>query len=213
MENQADLSRQWITTGAVAGILSNVLFVLLIAVPMPDALEIFVVGLFGLGFSLCGFAIHHTLKYEKPGILSQMGALFIFVSGFLFNLMLVVQQVFRGYMTHFLAQDISTRESEMLTWIRKAVDPIHLSMQLSNDFFYGTAMLLFSVVMYRHSAFGSVWAITGAGIAVSLWVIKCYASPFTPQEIGIPFIVGPLVALWFTAVCVQCLRKRSAILG
>ena len=99
----------------------------------------------------------------------------------------------------------------MLNWITKTVDPIHLSMQLSNDFFCGLAMLLFSYLMYSHSFFGKLWAVSGVVIALSLLIIKCYAFPFTPQEIGIPYVLGPAIALWFTAVCIQCLRKRNDI--
>ncbi len=33
----------------------------------------------------------------------------------------------------------------------------------------------------------------------------------TPYEIGFPYIFGPLMVLWFLAVCIQCLRKKQEI--
>jgi len=213
LELQIKLSKQWVVIGAIAGIVANLLFPILLFVSISPAIEIFFVGMFGICFSISGFSIHHLLKYEKATILTQIAALFVFVSGFLFNLMLVVQQVFKGYLKHFNSQVITSQETEVLSWIEKAVDPIHLSMQLSNDFFCAIAMLLFGVVMYRHTLFGKLWGITGIIIAISLLVIKCYAFPFMPEEVGIPYVIGPIIAIWFLAVCVQCLRKKGHIPG
>ena len=212
MDNQIRRSNQWVTIGGISGIVANFIFVILITCSLPIAIEIFLIGMFGILFSICGFGIHHLLKYERPTILSEIAGLFIFISGVLFNLMLVVQQVSRGYLSHFTSQSLGPNEYEILKWIEKSLDTIHLAMQLSNDFFYGTAMFLFSVIMFKHSAFGKAWSISGIGIALMLFIVKCYSFPFTPQEIGIPFFLGPLVSLWFVLVCIQCLRKRHKLL-
>lgn len=209
MHTTIQLSRQWVTLGASSGIVANLLFPALLLVSFPSALQIFFTALFGILFALCGFGIHQFLKHERSNVLTQIAALFVFVSGFLFNLMLVVQQVFKGYLEHFRAQMLTVGEMELLGWITKAVDPIHMAMQLSNDFFCAIAMILFAIVMHRHSIFGRPWSISGLVIATTLLSIKCYAFPFTPQEVGIPYFIGPLVALWFLAVCVRCLQKKE----
>jgi len=55
------LSKQWIRLGATAGILSNLLFPLLILIDLPTYLEIALAGLFGVLFSLVTLKklLHH----------------------------------------------------------------------------------------------------------------------------------------------------------
>jgi len=211
MNESKSLSIQWISTGAITGILSFILFPVLLISELPDYLTIPLVIMYGILFSLSGFAVHHLMKYHRATILTQLGALFVFISGFLFNLMLTVQQTFRGYLAHFREQVITEEETELLNWIMKTVDPVHLGMQVSNDFFTGSAMILFSVAMYRHPYFGKTWAISGTGIAVLLIAVKCWAFPMTPYELGFPFILGPMLAVWFLGVNIQCLRKRNQL--
>lgn len=206
MKSTVSLSKQWVVVSAVAGIIANLLFPILLFVSLPAYLEILFVAFFGICFSLCGFGIHHCLKHERPSVYSQIAALFVFVSGFLFNLMLVVQLTFKGYLDFFNSQATTSSEKDVLGLIAKTVDPIQLAMQISNDFFIATAMILFAIVMYRHSNFGKLWSIIGGVVAVMLIIVKCYAFPFTPEEVGIPYVLGPLISIWFLAVCIQCLR-------
>lgn len=211
MNTSIILSKQWVLTGSIAGILSFILFPILLFIDLPSYLQIAFAILYGILFSFSGFAVHHLLKHKKPTILTQIAALFIFISGFLFNLMLTIQLTFRGYLAHYEKSTSTQEESELLDWIGKTVDPIHLAMQVSNDFFTGIAMILFSIVMYSHTYFGKAWAIAGTLIAVLLLGVKCWAFPMTPYELGFPFVLGPLLALWFLSVNIQCLRKKEAI--
>ena len=211
MKVEMILSRQWILVGAISGILANLLFPLLILVSLPDYLSIFLAELFGLLYSLTGFAIHHLMKYDRPSILTQIGALFIFVAGIIFNGMLAIQLTFKGYLHHYQSQ-AEEQDIDLLNWIAKTVDPVHLGLQLSNDFFVAIAMLLFAIEMFNHRFFGKIWSLSGTLIALLLLGVKCYAFPFTPYELGFPYIFGPLVAGWFLGVCIQCLRCRRALL-
>ncbi|WP_282088860.1 hypothetical protein [Aquimarina algiphila] len=211
MNSEKLLSRQWITVGAISGIIANILFPILLLTSLPSYIEIFLASIFGILFSLVGFALHHLLKYEKITILTQLGAIFIFCSGVIFNLMLMVQLTFKGYLQHYQDGITAQTDIDLLNWIAKTVDPVHLGMQLSNDFFTAIAMLLFSIVMLKSKYFGKIWGISGFLISISLILIKCYAFPMTPYEIGFPYIFGPLMVLWFLAVCIQCLRKKQEI--
>ncbi|MBW1296660.1 hypothetical protein [Aquimarina litoralis] len=211
MEAKLKLSKQWILFGAVSGIMSILIFPILLFIPFPTYIEIFLAGIFGILFSLIGIAIHHTMKYEKETIITQLGAIFILIAGIIFNLMLMIQQTFRGYLNSFINNTNNEQDQILLDWIRKTVDPVHLGLQISNDFFTGIAMILFSIAMFNHKYFGKVYGITGILIGVVLIIIKCYAFPLTPQEIGIPYFLAPLICLWFFAVCVQCLRVKSKL--
>jgi len=125
--------------------------------------------------------------------------------------MLAVQLTFRGYLEHFRNLVDGQEEIDLLNLIMKTVDPVHLGIQVSNDFFLGAAMILLSIAMYDHPLFGKLWAATGVIISILLIGVKCWAFPMTPYELGFPFILGPLLAVWFLSVNIQCLKKRKSI--
>ena len=212
MDSKRILSRQWILFGSLSGIFSFILFPILLFADLPGPMEIAFAGIFGIAFSLSGFAIHHAMRFHMTSILTQISALFIFVSGFLYNLMLTVQLTFRGYLSHFRKQEISQEEVDLLDWIAKTVDPVHLGMQVSNDYFLGLAMILFGVSMFYHPFFGKVWAISSSLIGLLLLGVKFWAFPMTPYEQGFPFILGPMISFWFLAANIQCLRVRNKLI-
>ncbi len=210
MNTQRRYANQWVKFGASCGIIANLLFPVLIFVPLPDYLMLFFTAMFGITYALLGFGIHHFLKESKPTIYTQVAAIFILISGFLFNVMLMIQLTFKGYIESFEEQ-ASPSDLELLNWISKTVNPIHLGLQFSNDFFTACAMVLLSLVMFRHPHFGKIWSAMGYTIATALIIIKCYSFPFTPGEVGIPYLLGPFISLWFFAICIQCLRKRNQV--
>ncbi len=212
MKRHQKLSNQWVLLGSISGIIANLLFLLLIFTTLPDYLEVFFASMFGIFYSLIGFGIHHFLKQGNATIFTQIAAIFMLISGLLFNMMLMIQLTFKGYLEIFRNEISKPEETELLNWITKTVDPIHLGIQFSNDFFTACAMILFSIVMFRHRFFGKVWSISGGIIAVALVIVKCYSFPMTPGEVGIPYILGPLISLWFLTACIQCLRIRSDVL-
>lgn len=211
MKTEISLSNQWVLFGATSGIIANALFPILIFVPLPGFLEVFFAAMFGVCYSLLGIGIHHFLKQDQPTIFSQIAAVFILISGLLFNIMLMIQMTFKGYLNIFRGQVQTEEEIALLNWITKTVDPVHLGIQFSNDFFTASAMILLSIVMFRHYAFGKIWSFLGGAIAVALVVVKCYSFPMTPGEVGIPYVLGPLISLWFLAVCIKCLLWRKAL--
>lgn len=211
MEKDIALSKQWVQFGGLSGILSTVLFLLLILIDIPSYLEFFFAGLFGIAYALIGFGIHHTIKLERDTVTSRLGALFVFVAGVLFNMMLMMQLTFRGQLEMYRSEILALTDTELFDqWIR-ITDTLQLGIQFSIDLMTAFAMILFSTVMFKHRFFGPSWAISGAIIAVSLVIVKCISFPLTPGELGIPFVLGPLISLWFLAVCVQSLRVYKRI--
>ena len=211
MEKNLELSKQWIQLGSLSGIASTVLFLILILVDLPLFLEFLFAGLFGILFAVIGFGIHHILKLEKESVASQLGALFVFVAGLLFNLMLMMQLTFKGQLEMNRSEILELTPTKVFDQWINLTDSLQLGIQFSIDLFTASAMLFFSLPMWKHTAFGQLWALSGAIIAVSLVIVKCISFPLTPEELGIPFVLGPLISLWFLAVCVQSLRARKRI--
>lgn len=211
MKTKIKLSKQWIVVGSISGIIANLLFPILILAPLPNYLEAFLAGLFGVLFSLIGFGIHHLMKFDRPTILTQIGAVFICIAGVIFNIMLMVQLTFKGYIDFFSTKTKLTSDVITLNWITKTVDSIHLGMQYSNDFFTSVAILLFSSVMIKNRFFEKILGYSGIILGVTLLSIKCYTFPLTTQKADTALLLGPIIALWFLTVCIQCLRRNKLI--
>ena len=199
-------TKQWVRLGSFSGILSTVLFLILILVELPPYLEFLLAGLFGISFSLLGFGIHHVLRLEKESVASLLGALFVFVAGVLFNLMLMMQLTFKGHLELNRKEILTLNNTQVVDQLINLTDSLQLGIQFSIDLFTACSLLFFSLPMRKHAFFGKFWGISGMLIAVSLIVVKCISFPLTPGELGIPYILGPMISLWFLAVCVQSLR-------
>ncbi len=211
MEKDIALSKQWVQFGSLSGILSTTLFLLLILIDVPIYLEFLFAGLFGITYALIGFGVHNVIKWEKDTVASRLGALFVFVAGILFNLMLMMQLTFKGQLEMYQSEILALTEADLFDqWIR-LLNTFQLGIQFSIDLLTALAMLLFSIMMYKNRFFGIPWALSGAIIAVSLIIVKCISFPLTPGELGIPFVLGPLISLWFLAVCIQSLRVCKRI--
>ncbi|MEM8998657.1 MAG: hypothetical protein AAGB24_00205 [Bacteroidota bacterium] len=211
MGKNVKLTKRWIQFGSLSGIASTVLFLILILVDLPIYLEFLFAGLFGISYAIIGFGVHHVIKLERESIASSLAVLFVFVAGILFNVMLMMQLTFKGQLKMYRQKILALADTELFDQWINITDTLQLGIQFSIDLLTAFAMMLFSISMFRHRFFGTPWAISGAAIAVSLVVIKCISFPLTPEELGIPYILGPLISLWFFAVCVQSLRIANSI--
>ncbi|MEM9053369.1 MAG: hypothetical protein AAGC47_15050 [Bacteroidota bacterium] len=205
MNPQAVHSHTWIKVGSISGISSIVLFAILVAATLPSYLEVFLVAYFGICFSLCGFGIHHLISLSKQSVLSQIASIFILISGLLFSLMLIIQLTFRGYLNDRYEEAIDDTSVETLNLIVRTIDPIQLSIQICNDFFVASALILFAIAMYRNTHFEKIWSISAMLIGIVLIGVKCYSFPYTPEEAGLPGVLGPIIALWFLLISIKCL--------
>ena len=211
MNSNPTVTKQWILIGATSGIIASIVYPLLLLVSLPSFLEIFLAGMFGILISLSGFSIHKVISITQPNAYTEVAALFIFSGGIILNLMLVIQLNFVGKLRYFKAETISEVDENILKLIGKAVDPVHLAFDVSWDFFLGIATILFSVFMFKNVHFGKFWAIPGFILAITLMVIEFSSFPLTPYDLGLPYIFGPLLSLWYLAVSIQCLRKRNSV--
>ena len=211
MDISAERSKKWVVLGATSGVVANLLFPVMLLVPLPNYLELFLAGAFGVLFSLMGFGVHHLMAYHNRSAFTEAGAYFIFAGGLVFNLMLMIQLTLRGNLKLLRQRMEGVNETASLDIIGEVVDLVHLGIQLSTDFFTAFGMILFSVAMLNHPLFGKRWGVPGLVLGVTLLVTKAYAFPLTPGEVGIPYVFGPLIAGWFLLVCLHCLRHQPQV--
>ncbi|WP_422106816.1 helix-turn-helix domain-containing protein [Winogradskyella sp.] len=207
MKHSRNVSYQWIKIGSFAGIISNLIFLLLIIVKLPIYLNFLFASLFGISFSLTGIAIHKLISLNKESILTKIAAIFIFVVGIMYMVMFNAQLTFNGYLEVYQSEVSKLDNIEFLNTLIKTIDSLQLSLQFSIDVLTALAMLLFASVMFKSKFFGKIWSISAVMIALALIGIKCYSFPQTPSEVGIPYVLGPSIALWFLITCIQCLNE------
>ncbi len=75
------------------------------------------------------------------------------------------------------------------------------------DFFLGFGTILFGWNLIRHPRAGWLLGFPGIFMGVVILVVNLVAFPFTPEDIGIPYIYGPLTGLWYMVLSIQMLRS------
>jgi len=77
-------------------------------------------------------------------------------------------------------------------------------MDVSFDIFFLVSAVLFGISMLRHPRFGAKFGIPGCLAAGATLGLNLFAFPFPPEP-----DLGPLVALWLSAVAVRMLFSVS----
>lgn len=79
-----------------------------------------------------------------------MGALFVFVAGMLFIVMLMMQLTFKGQLELYRSEILVLTDIELFDQWIKITDTLQLGIQFSIDLLTALAMVLFSMVMLKH---------------------------------------------------------------
>jgi len=166
------LTKKWILFGVNAGILGDLLYPILLAVPnLPDFIKIVMGGMFGILIGVSGFGIAKFLDLHLKTISAKLGAIFLFTGGAMMNLMIVIQQTLVGYFTKYHSQTSDEAVIQILRWVERGTTPIHLGIDISWDFFLYIATFLFGIAMYNHPKFGKLWGLLGMTLSA-----KCRAA-------------------------------------
>jgi hypothetical protein len=204
--NATVLEKRWIITGGACGLASALIYFPLILLDLNDHVAAILGGGWGMLVMVTGIGLYHAMAVHKKTVSAQLAGLFLFIGGLMLHMMIIIQLVLGGYLGRYLgaAEDAGARE--IIDWVWRGTAPIHLALDLSWDFFLVASIILLAVNMWRHPAFGRLMGASGVAIAVALGVVNLMAFPFTPEEVGLPYVFGPAAALWFAVACVGALR-------
>lgn len=201
--------RRWIMLSATSGLLSVVAFVALIAAgdALPDPVLALLAGSWGILIGVSGFGLERLLRVERRRPTAELGAVLLFTGGVILNVMLIVQQTLLGYLQRYRA-DATEETLSIINWLSRGTAPIHLGLDIAWDFFLAGAMVCFGIAMLRHPRFGRAWGLLGVVGGVLLLGINLYPFPFTPGDVGIPYVYPFVIATWFVAVYFRMLASR-----
>lgn len=205
---QREYVATWIRTSAIAGLLSNVIFGLLIApVGLPRPMVALLAGSWGISIAISGLGVERLLRLDRPRVTAHLGALSLFAGGTILATMLILQQTLVGYHAGYRADASDPTERLILDWVARGTAPVHLGLDIVWDFFLAMSMVCFGLAMRAHPRFGPVWGYTGVIGGIALLAVNLYPFPYTPGDVGIPYVYPFVIAAWFVAVYVRCLAS------
>ncbi len=190
------LDLEWIKLGGLFGLAAIAVYVAAIGVPMPDRASTALIVCFGPLLSLGSYSLYRLLSLNRNTVSLQIAPVANVLAGALLTAMLLVQLSVR-------ADGRGSLDSFLWTKLRR----IDLGLDVAWDVYICLGTFLFAWNMLRHPRFGRIFGGIGLALAAGLAVLNLWTFPTPPAYAGLVDL-GPLVALWYTAVFVQMLRSR-----
>jgi hypothetical protein len=201
---QNKMTIQWIKLGVVCGILTTLIYPLLILVKMPIIITALLAAAMGLLLSLASIGLYQVLKLHRKTVKLQIAVLFNIIAGVLLNLMFMVQLTVREFMKGYIDQATNEYAQETYEMIWKSLDKVQLGMDLSWDVYLSVGTFLFALSMLTHPRFGKIFGWLGISFALLLLYFNFISFPVPPGEAGL-IDFGPAIGLWYLAVAIRIL--------
>jgi hypothetical protein len=139
--------------------------------------------------------LYHFLSKHRQSFANQAAVIFGICAPVLVSAMLSVQMSLVAYMDkYYRPLEEAAKESQINIW--RAVDSVQLGLDVAWDMFILPTVILFSIGIMKHPAFGKIMGIIGL-VFGSVWlVLNIYTFPIPPIDTGY-MDVGPFVVFWY----------------
>ena len=194
-EASGALARTALIVG-VCGLLANVAYVVVSAMPPDHVAAPFVASVFGPLIAGSSVALYLLLASERATLAGLLAAVANVAAGALVTAMLLVQI------------GVDDVEAGLSPAVNEAFEHVEFALDLSWDVFLVAGTILFSCAMLADRRFGRRFALPGIALAAGLYVLNFASFPTPPADNG-SVDLGPFVGLWYVAVSVQALRLRN----
>lgn len=199
-------TRRWVHVGIGAGFLACVVYPVMVFVPMPRTLGVYVAASFGPALAFASVGLHRFLALDRETVAGRAAAIANCVAGGLVTAMLLVQLQIRYARAD---ADVPAASEAVISTTIEWVWQVVLGLDVAFDVFIGIATVLFGVAMLRHPAFGRL--IGGAGIVIGAVLILGFnlaTLPRLPRDSGL-FDPGPVTGTWYLVATILVLRGRE----
>ena len=173
--------------GAWAGLATCLVYPAIISGALPDAALVPFVAAMGPLLGIASLGLREMLRFDRPTIAADLGAVFNLLAGALLTAMLFVQ---------LSAPDDRARELE----------PVWAGLDLAWDVYLALGTFAFALAAWRHVRFGRIVGASGATIAIALLALNLLTAPTPPAYAGL-IDLGPAVGLWYFVVTLIALRS------
>ncbi|MEQ9563830.1 MAG: hypothetical protein RLN69_15025 [Woeseiaceae bacterium] len=199
-------AEDWITYGGFSGLTFAIIFLSLAVIPMPDRLETVLVLVMPLFLLVGHIGLYHFLAKHRPSMPTQLGGICGICAPVLLSAMLTVQMSLVSYMEKFYTPlEQAVKETQINIW--RAVDSVQLGLDVAWDMFILPTVILFSIGMMRHPAFGKVFGGIGLLFGIVGLVLNIGTFPTPPINVGLPDI-GPFVVTWYVVLFSLMIRAH-----
>lgn len=192
MMGSQGLVLSWIKFGIGTGLATCLIYPTIVFVPLPLPLTATLIAAFGPLLAIASIGLSYALRLHQDSLSAQLAPILNALGGALFSVMLLVQ----------VAVDLRAEPER----VSRQVEAIWLGLDVAWDAYVGLGTLLFALAMRKHPRFGSIFAISGAVLAVVFLALNLYTFPVPPANAGL-IDLGPEVGLWYLAVTFQMWRS------
>jgi len=205
-DQQARIADDWIKYGGYSGLLFTVMFLSVAALPIPTRLETVLMLLTPLLLLVGHVGLYHFLSKHHASFTNQLAVIFGICAPVLVSAMLTVQMSMVSYMgKYYDPLEQALKESQINIWL--AVDSVQLGLDVAWDMFILPTVILFSIGVIKHPAFGKIFGSIGLALGAVGLILNIYTFPTPPIAIGLPD-VGPFVVFWYAVLFVLLIRAH-----
>ena len=206
MTDSSQLAVTWTKVGVVTGILTFIVYPLIIAVPMPGLMTVVLATAFGPLLSVACLGLYFFIAAHQKTVSLQIAAVFTVVAGSLLNTMIVIQMALRDFMQADIAAAAGAEEEQIVQTAYLAADKVQLGLDISMDIYLTVGTILFAINMLRHPRLGKIIGSLGIAGGAALLAFNLFTFPVPPAEGG-AVDLGPLVGLWYFIVAIMMARS------
>lgn len=196
------LKMQWIRTGIAGGLLTLIIYPVMIFIDLPVQFALTLAFSFGFMFMLASIGLYNFISIDSKTVSLQSALLFniigctVVVTMFTIQLALFSEGKYTG-------PDASKEFSKHTFHL---VNLVQLSLDIVWDIFISVGTVLFALGMLKHPRLGKIIGTIGVLTGAALLFNNIYYFPNPPAESGsIDF--GPFVAIWYLAVTIMMIRS------
>lgn len=198
------VANDWIKYGAWSGLIFSVLFMSVALVPMPDRLSTVIALVFPLFLLVGHVGLYHFLTRHRPAFTTQLAVILGIAAPVLVSAMLTVQMSLVSYMERYYKPlDEALKAEQINIW--RAVDSVQLGLDVAWDMFILPTIILFSLGIMRHPAFGRVFGGIGLFLGIGGLALNIWTFPTPPINVGLPD-VGPFAVTWYGILFILMVR-------
>jgi len=200
------VTNDWIRFGAWSGLIFSVLFMSVALVPMPDRLSTVIALVFPLFLLVGHVGLYHFLTRHRPAFTTQLAVILGIGAPVLVSAMLTVQLSLVSYMERYYHPlEESLKASQINIW--RAVDSVQLGLDVAWDMFILPTIILFSLGIMKHPAFGRVFGGIGLFLGIGGLALNIWTFPTPPINVGLPD-VGPFAVTWYGILFILMIRAN-----
>jgi len=199
MTNNINLTKRWVLTGIVCGILAGAAYSVAIAVNLPMRIAYPIFWSFGPLLIVSIIGLYHFMSLKSKTLSLQLGTLFIIAGGVCVTLMGTIQGAARASLLAVKPEDSGETLIKAWSFARETANSIQLGVDLAWDLFLFTGLILLGLAMFKHPYFGKIIGSAGILLGAAGLFLNIYTYPTPPGEAGL-FDIGPFTALWFLPV-------------